>query len=158
MKPNTASFCAAIVATFVLIAPSLSAQKPAPPPDPPVAPVPSQILNARKAFIANAAGNSDQRIAKYVGGPDGIYNQFYADVKNTSRFDMVSSPAEADLVLEVTIALFPVSPSYPSFRLAIVDPKSNVLLWTISEPVDPRFSPRLPASTSPNHWGAWPTI
>lgn len=139
MKPsNASSYCAiALLAASLLVVPGVYAQQPAQAADPAVAPVPSQITSAKRVFIANAAGNNDSRVAKYVGGPDGIYNQFYADVKSTARFDMVSSPAEADLVLEVTIALFPVAPSYPSFRLAVLDPKSNVLLWTIAEPVDP---------------------
>jgi hypothetical protein len=51
------------------------------PPEPPAAPVPSQIVNARKVFIANAAGDHDPRVSKYFGGPDGIYNQFYADIR-----------------------------------------------------------------------------
>lgn len=118
---------------IVLFVPHLIAQQPA---EVPSAPVPSQILNAKKVFVANAEGDNDPRIAKYVGGPDGVYNQFYADVKNSGRFEVVAAPADADVVLQVTLTVFAVVPGYPRFRLAILDPKSNVLLWTISEPVD----------------------
>jgi len=122
----------------LLAALSLQAQQkqPALPPD---APVPSQILSAKRVFIANSSGNNDVRISKYVGGVNGIYNQFYADLKASGRFELVSSPAEADLALDVSIVPFPIAPGYPGFRLTILDPKTNVLLWAITEPVDPAF-------------------
>ena len=116
--------------------PDLSAQQPAP--VPPAAPVPSQILQAKKVFIVNAAGDNDPHIAKFIGGPNAIYDQFYADVKNSRRFEIVSAPADADVVLEATLTVFPFTERvYTVVRLAILDPKSNVLLWTIAEPVNP---------------------
>jgi hypothetical protein len=121
--------------SIALFVPHLSAQQPTP--EPPAAPVPSPILRAKRVFIVNAEGDNDPRIAKYIGGPEGLYNQFYADVKNSGRFEVVAAPADADVVLEVTFTVFAVIPGYPRLRLAILDPKSNVLLWTISEPVDP---------------------
>lgn len=102
----------------------------------PSAPVPSQILHAKKIFIINAEGDNDARISKYVGGTNGIYDQFYADVKNLGRFELVSAPADADVAFEVNLTVFAVVPGYPRFRLAILDPKTNILLWTMSEPVD----------------------
>jgi hypothetical protein len=107
--------------------------------EPAAAPVPSQIVNAKKVFIANAAGDHDPRVSKYFGGPDGIYNQFYADVKSGGRFEPVSAPADADLVVQVTLGTFPLLAGYAGFRLSIFDPKTNILLWTASEPVDPAF-------------------
>jgi len=104
--------------------------------EPSAAPVPSQILRAKKVFVVSAMGDRDPRIAKYIGGPDGIYNQFYADVKSSGRFELVSAPADADLVLQVTLGLSPVI-GYAGFKLSILDPKTNILLWTISEPIDP---------------------
>jgi hypothetical protein len=125
-------FCAAVI-----VVPGLQAQQQ--PTEPPAAPVPSQILNARKVFIANAAGDHDPRVSKYFGGPDGIYNQFYADVKAGGKLEPVSAPADADIVAEVTLGTFPLLAGYAGFRLSIFDPKTNVLLWTASEPVDPAF-------------------
>jgi hypothetical protein len=130
-----AIFSALLVAAMTTI-PNLQAQQPA---EPPAAPVPSQILNAKRVFIANATGDHDLRIAKYMGGPDGIYNQFYADVKSGGRFELVSAPADADLVLYVTLGIFPLNPGYAGFRLSIIDPKTSILLWTMSEPIDPAF-------------------
>jgi hypothetical protein len=126
----------ALLIVAMLVPSSLPAQQPA---EPPAAPVPSQIAGAKKVFITNAYSEHDVRLAKYFGGPDGIYNQFYADIKNTGRFELVTAPADADLVLQVTLGVHPLLSSYAGFRLAIVDPKTNVLLWTTSEPVDPAF-------------------
>ncbi|MGA2100727.1 MAG: hypothetical protein ABSG34_06455 [Candidatus Sulfotelmatobacter sp.] len=124
---------AGISAAIGLFIPIAVAQQPAATPS---GPVPSQILHAKKIFIVNAEGDNDARISKYVGGTNGIYDQFYADVKNLGRFELVSAPADADVVFEVTLTVFAVVPGYPRFRLLILDPKTNILLWTMSEPVD----------------------
>lgn len=125
-----------VIISIALFIPDLHAQQP---PEPPPAPVPSQILTAKKIFIANATGDHDLRISRYMGGPDGIYNQFYADVKSGGRFELVSAPADADLVLNVNLGIFPLNPGYAGFRLSIIDPKTSIMLWTVSEPIDPAF-------------------
>jgi hypothetical protein len=130
----TPRIAAAVLGLMMTMIPGMQAQRQ--PAEPSAAPVPSQIISAKKVFIANAADDHDTRIAKYVGGPDGIYDQFYADIKSQGRFELVSAPSDADLVLEVELGVLPVPPAYARFRLAIVDPKTSILLWTISEPVD----------------------
>jgi len=127
------------ITVFLLTVSASQGQKASESAPPAAAPVPPQILSAKRVFVANSSGNNDVRIAKYVGGPNGIYNQFYADLQASGRFELVSSPAESDLALDVTIVPFPIAPSYPGFRLSILDPKTNVLLWAITEPVDPAF-------------------
>jgi len=122
-----------ICAAVGLFVPIATSQQPAAIPS---APLPSQILHAKKIFIVNAEGDNDVRISKYVGGTNGIYDQFYADVKTVGRFELVSAPADADVVFAVNLTVFAVVPGYPRFRLAILDPKTNILLWTMSEPVD----------------------
>src|SRR5215470_204630 len=67
----------------------------------PPAPLPTQIYSGKKAFIANAGGDSNDL---YSGGPDRLYNQFYGAVKSWGRYELAASPAEADLVLEVSFA------------------------------------------------------
>lgn len=136
-KRNVIRFGVAIALLFLaMIAIPIQAQQPA---EPAAAPVPSQIVSARKVFIANATGDHDPRVSKYFGGPDGIYNQFYADVKSGGRFEPVAAPTDADIVVQVTLGTFPLVAGYAGFRLSIFDPKTNVLLWTASEPVDPAF-------------------
>jgi hypothetical protein len=114
----------------------------------PPAPVPAQITAARKVFIAYAGQESNSTLPDYNGGPDRTYNQFYAIVKGWGRYQIVSSPADADMVLQIAfinpIAEVKVygpggdfstqgsSVNDPQFRLLILDPKSNVLLWALS--------------------------
>jgi hypothetical protein len=103
----------------------------------PSAPVPSQILSAKRIFIANAGGDEmagDDPV--FSGGPARAYNQFHAAMKSWGHFDIVASPAEADLLFEVQQDVSAVTPfgktssSYiPQFRLKIRDPKTNALLW-----------------------------
>lgn len=63
------------------------------------APVPAQILSARKIFVAN--GGDDFNFAAL--GTNRSYNQFYAAMKDRGHFELVSSPADADLVCEVSL-------------------------------------------------------
>src|SRR6266480_2806461 len=43
------------------------------------APIPAQILTAKKVFIANGGGDESRyEEASYSGGPDRTYNEFYA--------------------------------------------------------------------------------
>lgn len=103
----------------------------------PAAPVPSQILAARKVFIANAGGDEmASNDPVFSGGPERAYNQFYAAIKSWGLFNIVGSPADADLLLEIRQEVQTVSlggkaggSATPLFRLDIRDPKSNALLW-----------------------------
>jgi hypothetical protein len=103
----------------------------------PAAPIPPQILAAKKVFIANAGGDEmtgdDPR---FSGGPDRAYNEFYAAMKSWGRFEIVNSPADADLLLEIRQYVSAVTPTgrgsssfIPQFQLHIRDPKTNTMLW-----------------------------
>lgn len=99
--------------------------------------IPTQIAAAKKVFIANAGGDQlteDDPI--FTGGPDRAYNQFYAAMKNWGRFNIVGSPAEADLLLEIREEVLIGSLggkaggfATPIFHLEIRDPKTDALLW-----------------------------
>ena len=109
------------------------------------APVPRQILSAKNIFISNGGGASDPYTGRYgdfSGGPDRAYNDFYAALKTFPKYTLIAAPADADLIFEISFSEFP-APSDSSkgtvtladakFRLAILDPKSHVTLWTITE-------------------------
>jgi len=110
-----------------------------------VAPVPAQIAAARKVFISN--GGADvlaQSVFKRAGEPDQAYNHFYFAMQSWGRYELVSAPADADLVFEIRFA----APVYyngtltsfqPQFGLSIVDAKSHFLLWSLTEPVEGAF-------------------
>ena len=105
------------------------------------APIPVQLTNAKRVFVANGAGDNDPSITKYTYGPDGLYNQFYADVKGMGRYEIASSPSDADVVLELKVdyALYNHDFTYPKFKVEVRDPKTNVLLWSFMEPVEGAF-------------------
>lgn len=104
---------------------------------PPVAPIPPQILAAKKVFIANAGGDEmTGDDPHFSGGPDRAYNEFYAAMKSWGRFEIVNSPADADLLLEIRQYVSAVTPTgrgsssfIPQFQLDIRDPKTGAMLW-----------------------------
>jgi len=114
------------------------------------APLPSQIFTARRVFVSNAGGDT---LDEYSGGPDRAYNQLYAALRGWGRYELVSAPADAELIFEIRFAMplvnekvsggtgiTPVSSSPVKdshFRLAIRDLKTQVLLWTFTEHVQP---------------------
>jgi hypothetical protein len=130
---------AVLLFVFALTMTSVSAFAGQQPNDPPSAPVPTPIFAAKKVFISNATGE----VVLPPGNPDLTYDEFYAAMKSWGRYQLVSSPADADLILEVrfTFVIGPTGVNQGSggstqdfqFRLSILDPKSHVLLWAFSE-------------------------
>jgi hypothetical protein len=57
--------------------------------DVPVAPLPTAILDAKKIFLSNG------------GGSNLAYDAFYSDIKSWGKYQIVGSPAEADLIVEL---------------------------------------------------------
>jgi hypothetical protein len=117
--------------------------KPAPP-----APIPAQILEAKKVFVANAGGDDPSPDDPELSGdPDRAYNQFYAAMKTWGRYELVSAPADADLWFEIRFTMPPATravfkgdtvgtaPFDPQVRLVIRDPKTNAILWGFTEHV-----------------------
>ena len=101
----------------------------------PAAPVPSAILTAKKVFISNATGE----MVLPAGDPDMTYNEFYAAMKSWGRYELVSSPADADMVLQIRFAYTNILQSPGTFatnfeiRLRMLDPKSGIVLWAFTE-------------------------
>ena len=112
------------------------------------APTPTQITTAKKVFIANAGGDErwhDDPL--FTGGADRSYNQFYAATKSSGHYELVGSPAEADLIFEIEFLVPTAEPRAsrddvlvgaafdPQIRLTVRDPRTNVLLWGFREHV-----------------------
>src|SRR6266446_4064551 len=57
--------------------------------DVPVAPLPAVIVNAKRIFLSNG------------GGSNLAYDAFYAKMKAWGKYDVVGSPDEADLIVEL---------------------------------------------------------
>src|SRR5919198_272797 len=101
------------------------------------APTPSQILAAKKVFISNVGADAEVITTfKRMGQSRMPYERFYSEMKNWGRYELVSSPADADLVFEIRF-LAPISDctgsftTYtPQYTLSIVDVKTHFTLWT----------------------------
>jgi hypothetical protein len=111
-------------------------------PVPPVAPIPVQIITAKKVFIANGGVDAMSlaafRRAKEPGEP---YNQFYMAMKSWGRFELVATPGEANLVLQLSFTApiadcIKVTSYQPQLTLAIFDRDTHFRLWTFTEPVE----------------------
>jgi hypothetical protein len=108
------------------------------------APIPAQILAAKKVFIANGGGDEPHyEEASYSGGPDRVYNEFYAAMKTWGRYELVAAPGDADLVFEIRLTIFQLQrarvlsddgPAIDSqFRMVMRDAKTHQTLWGITE-------------------------
>jgi hypothetical protein len=107
----------------------------------PPAPLPAQFLTGKKVFISNVPGAlfSSPRTAE--DDPYRPYNQFYASIENWGYYELVSTPADADLIFEISLVERPTltnALAQNSFRLAYLgltvrDPKTQVVLWWFAE-------------------------
>jgi len=113
-----------------------------------VAPIPAQISAAKRVFVANVGGdNLSPEDPLFAGGADRAYNQLYAAMKTWGKYELVSSPADADLLFDIQFTLAPTAQPVvkgdsigaaaydPQFRLEIRDPKSTAILWGFTEHV-----------------------
>lgn len=108
------------------------------------APIPAQILAAKKVFIANGGGDDSlYEEASYSGGPDRAYNEFYAAMRTWGRYELVAAPSDADLVFEIRLTIFQLQhvrvlsddgPAIDSqFRMVIRDAKTRQTLWGLTK-------------------------
>jgi hypothetical protein len=94
----------------------------------PDAPIPPQLSTAKKVFISNAGG---EPLNDGKHRPLQPYNAFYATMKGWARFELVPTPADADLVLQVSVAL-----SEPLIlRLTILDSRTQATLWELDQDI-----------------------
>jgi len=142
---------AALSAALVLVVPTVHAQQPPAPP----APIPAPILSAQKLFIANGGMDAFSLQAFEELGLNGAapYNTLYATVNSWNKYQLVSSPSDADLVLEIRFtAPFSGGNGERSWdfqrilanttwqfqtEVKIYDEKTHFLLWTLTQPVRP---------------------
>ncbi len=108
---------------------------------PTVAPVPAQIAAAHTVFLANSGADPNFPIDSGK-----TYNDVYAALKAWGRYQLVDSPAAADLVFQLR-DIAPItnvtgnrggvySVTSPAYQLTVLDPHTNLPLWTITSPVN----------------------
>ncbi len=143
--PRLVALCLCMMQVFVATAyaaeidPAASGQTTSPAQDA-VPPVPSQIAAAHTVFLSNLGGDTNFPIDSTEA-----YTAIYGELQAWGRYQLVSTPEQADLIFQLhdlstyTTYVGNHGSTYtinrPSFQLYIVDPKSNVTLWTISSPV-----------------------
>jgi hypothetical protein len=109
-------------------------------------PVPQALLNAKSIFVSNAGADSGLFPDPFTGDPDRPYTRFYAALKATGDYTLVSKPSQADLVLELRLTA-PYGPSLPNkqswegdplpmFRLVVYDRETHYILWTCTQSVE----------------------
>ena len=87
-------------------------------------------------FAENFVRRTGEPLAVVTGDPRRDYNEFYAAMQTWGHYSLVGSPAEADLVIQISIIYIPrqnFTEPFPFFRVALLDPKSNVTLWVLDE-------------------------
>jgi hypothetical protein len=102
------------------------------------APVPTPLLNGKRAFISYELGDVTAFPSAYSGGPERAYSEFFAQMKAWGRFDLVLDPQQADVIFAIRFVDSP-GLSVPQIRVGISDAKTGVALWGFVEQVDPAF-------------------
>jgi hypothetical protein len=117
-----------VLAWFLVVTATASAQTPAP-----GAPVPPQILSAQAVFVSNGGGGN--YFDGFTGGSNRAYNTLYAELQRSNRYQLVSSPSQADLIFEIrgiapAVSYGDTVGNNPQLILSIIDPKTRAVLWT----------------------------
>ena len=110
------------------------------PPQPP-APAPSEIAAAHTIFLNNAGAD-----ANFPLSGEQSYNDVYAALQAWNHYQLVSTPDQADLILQLR-GIAPItdivgnrggtySLTSPAFQLVFKDRKTGTDLWTITSPVN----------------------
>jgi hypothetical protein len=136
-------------AVFALLLPLLYAE----PTTPPRGPVPAPITSAQKIFIANGGMDAFSLQAFEELGLNGTYayDSLYAAVKSWGNYQLVPSPADADLVLTIRFTaplvgegggwnferIFANTKWQFQTELTLYDAKTHFQLWTLTQPVRP---------------------
>ena len=124
--------CGLWVLIFASVAPGKNRQ------DVPSAPLPAIVINASKIFLTNG------------GGSNLAYDSFYSEMRQWGRYEIVGSPQEADLIVELAYRVeqngtriwSSTNPYYgttqvhsaqiedPQLALTIYDAKTKTSLWS----------------------------
>ena len=103
--------------------------------------VPAQVISAQTVFLSNAGADNNFPIDSTEA-----YNNIYAALQSWGHYQLVPSPEQADVIFVLRdIAPTTIYDVYhgrpysyvsPAYRLTIVDPHTQVTLWTITSPVN----------------------
>lgn len=131
---------------LVLAAASLTPLTQAQTAKPQPAPIPPAILTAKTIFLSNGGTDAGLFPHPFSGSTARGYDEFYAALRATGRYQFVSSPADADLVLEFRLQA-PLGPAnddktkgaadpLPTVSVKIYDRPTHYVLWAFSEEIE----------------------
>jgi hypothetical protein len=109
----------------------------------PATPPATIIASAHTVYLSNSGGDPNFPLDQTIA-----YQKIYAALQSWGRFQIVGSPAQADLIFDLydqasvtgysydndTDANYPIYS--PAFQLIMVDPRTNQPVWTIDSPVN----------------------
>jgi hypothetical protein len=101
------------------------------------APVPTPLLQGKKAFISYELGDVTAFPDAYSGGPERAYAEFYSAMEAWNRYKLVADPKDADIVFAVRFVDPP--NTVPQIRIGVIDAKTDITLWGFVEQVDFKF-------------------
>jgi hypothetical protein len=136
--------CASVSAAAPIAAAQASGASPAPSAS--SVAIPAPIANARTVFLANGGADGGLFPEPFSGDPNRAWFGLVGQLKSAGRYDLVSDPSQADLVMEIQLSA-PNGPRQggkqlgaadpvPFFKLTIYDVKTHFALWTITEPIE----------------------
>ena len=110
------------------------------------APIPQGLIAARKVFLSNGGADAGLFPHPFTGTQDRAYGAAYKALSADSRYTLVGTPAEADVVMFLQLKS-PASSAggdkklgtedaLPLFSLVIYDRPTNYVLWTMSQTID----------------------
>ena len=120
--------------------------------------MPAPIVTAKKVFISNGGVDRAAPAAfKRAGDSNEPYNRFYAAMKSWGRYDLVASPADADLVFDLRFTapnadLGKTAIYEAQLGLSIFAAKTHFVLWTLTEPVQGAFRRATGRKTCTKAW------
>lgn len=101
------------------------------------APIPAPLLEGKRAYISYELGDVTSFPSRYSGGPERAYSEFYNQMKQWGRYDLVADPKDADVVFAIRFVDPPEIAA--QIRLGVSDARARVSLWGFVEQLDSKF-------------------
>lgn len=99
-------------------------------------PVPSEFATARTVFLA-PAGNSGPLSSVFSTAL--VYSDTYQMLSSLGHYKVVTTPAEADIAMEVSVAPIAIGTA-GSLQLVVRDAKTSTLLWRVDAALNSDFN------------------
>ena len=106
----------------------------------PTGPVPAQVAAAHKIMFTSVGASPN-----FPLDAGQAYNDVYADLQSWGYYQLVSTPQEADLIFQLREVApltdivggrgYVYTTHTPAFVLTMIDPKTQVTLWSVTSPV-----------------------